>query len=101
MKAEVRNLGPTRGFPTCLGNIFISAQECRPIDNAKAIRELSEYPFLEIKITEPDPPAITEFSAENLKRFRINELRRIAANKGLFGLSRRTKADLIRAMEAL
>jgi hypothetical protein len=96
MKAQVTNFGPTRSFPTCIGNVCIGSAETREIENAKAISELKNFPLLKVVC---DGQGGSHGASVDWSKFKINHLRSVASRykiRGVFGMK---KADLVKALK--
>jgi hypothetical protein len=96
MRAQVTNFGPTRSFPTCIGNVCIAARETREIENPKAISELRQFPLLKVVC---DGRGESRGANVDWSKFKINHLRSVAARykiRGVFGMK---KADLVKALK--
>ena len=92
MLARVTNYGYRKIFPTCLGNLLIPPRKPIEIDNEKAAKELSEFKDVEVKILEGE-------SQIDYSKYKINELRNIAAQIGIKGTFSMKKVDLIKKLE--
>jgi hypothetical protein len=106
MRVAVTNEGPTRSFPTRLGDIFLSRGETKAIDDEDAANELTKYPQLKFEFKtgleapaagpRADKPKAIDWAA-----MRLQDLRAIAARYGLSGGPRQKKADLIKALTGI
>lgn len=95
MRAEVTNFGPTRAFPTCIGNVFIGATETRVIESEKAISELRNFPLLKIDCG----PREVIRTAVDWTTFSINQLRSVASRYRIRGFFTMKKPVLVKALK--
>ena len=95
-KATVINYGRSQHFPTCIGNIYLESNRIHDnLDNRQALGELSKWQFVDVEVTEGsiDGPEI------NYSYFRINALRKMAAQVGIKGNFTMKKSELIKKLE--
>jgi len=92
MRARVTNHSYRNVFPTCLGNLFIPRGREIELSNTQAIKELKNFPQVEIKVLEKE--AMVRYSV-----YSINELRSIAARAGIKGSFFKSKKELIKLLE--
>lgn len=97
MLVKITNFGGPRLFPTCVGNFFLGRLTPVRTENKRLVEELRNYNkrsdiFLEIKILEDDPPV-------DYSKYKIYELRSIAAKAGIEGFFTMRKPDLIKKLE--
>lgn len=69
------------------------------VADKRTARELERYKEIEIKESEPTEIEVPEVKAPNLMPYKIQELRSIAAGKGIESSIRMTKAQLIKRLE--
>jgi len=92
MRARITNYSYRNVFPTCLGNLFIPRGKEIELNDAQAIKELKNFPQVEIKVLEKE--AMVDYSV-----YSINELRSIAARAGIKGSFFKSKKELIKLLE--
>lgn len=100
MRAVVTNFGLSQHFPTCDGNVFLSAKSTREIEISKrALGELSKFKFIKVESTEePEKPAVVppiEPSHDDLSTLKLPALRALAKGKGIAGAARMKKQELL------
>ena len=93
MGALVTNWGPTREFPTCIGNVHIAARETREVTGDLALIELSKFPLLTVEVQEPLEGERPRLKLSDYRKLKINELRTLAAR-------RKTKANFMHMKKA-
>lgn len=92
-------------MPTCVGNIHIPAHRSIRLTDAKAVEEIARYPEIDVKIIKADVETGIQLPVEQTQpeidysRFKINELRSVAASLGIKGFFTMTKARLIQVLE--
>lgn len=101
MRALVTNWGPTRAFPTCIGNVQIASRETREVTGDIVLIELSKFPMVTVEFQDliigsnRPRPTLGDF-----KRLKINELRALAARRNFKAdFIHMKKADLISLLE--
>lgn len=97
MLAKITNFGRPRTFPTYKGYVFLPEYEPYKTQDKKIVETLKKYNkrddiFLKIDILE-DEPAI------DYSKYKIYELRSIAAKVGIEGFFTMKKLDLIKNLE--
>ncbi len=93
MRALVTNWGPTREFPTCIGNVHIAARETREVTGDLVLIELGKFPLLTVEVQEPPAKGQAHPRLPGYEKLKINELRFLAAR-------RKTKANFIHMKKA-
>lgn len=93
MKAQVINYGPTGFFPTCLGNMWLERGLRRELSDPKAIKELSAFPMVDVKVVEGEEKSTVDYA-----QYPISQLRHIAAELGIKGTFSMKKVDLIKKL---
>ena len=91
MKARIINYSYRKNFPTCLGNIFLPPQKPIILENAQAIKELGNFPSVQIEVLEPEETV-------DYASFPINQLRKIATKVGIKGAFFMKKAELVKIL---
>jgi hypothetical protein len=100
MRSLVTNWGPTREFPTCIGNVHIAARETREVTGDLALIELGKFPMLTIEVQEPAEGEKPRPRTQDYRKLKINELRSLAARrKTKANFMHMRKADLISLLE--
>ncbi len=105
MLAKVTNYGYGRKtFPTRIGNIYLERLIPFDIDNKGVLDDLKVFEQtdkLGFEILEPSRPEapVPLRPMVDYSGYRINELRAIAAEKGIKGVFRMRKVDLIQILE--
>lgn len=105
MLARVTNYGYGRKtFPTRIGNIFLErlmpfdVDDEGVLDDLKVFEQSDKLGFEIIKPSRPEAPVPLP-QKFGYSGFRINELRSIAAERGIKGVFRMRKIDLIKLLE--
>ena len=105
MLAKVTNYGYGRKtFPTRIGNIYLERLMPFDIDDKGVLDDLKVFEQsdkLGFEILEPSRPEAPVPLRQKIdySGYRINELRAIAAEKGIKGVFRMRKVDLIQILE--
>ncbi len=105
MLARVTNYGYGRKtFPTRIGNIYLERLMPFDIDNKGVLDDFKVFEQsdkLGFEILEPSRPEapVPLRPMVDYSGYRINELRAIAAEKGIKGVFRMRKVDLIQILE--
>ena len=97
MLAKITNFGRPRTFPTYKGHVFLPAFEPYKTQDKKVLETLEKYNkrddiFLKIEILEDE-------SAIDYSKYKIYELRSIAAKAGIKGFFTMKKLELIKNLE--
>lgn len=97
MLAKVINYGRAGNFATCLGNIYLprGIEHSLEVTNPLAAKELAAFPYVEVKIIEPEEKTKLE---TKYKKYTINQLRHLAAQKGLKRVNTAKKANIIKKL---
>ena len=104
MKGIVTNYGRPRTFPTRAGNIFLDRllplEVCDKgvLDDLKQFEQSALLTFEILETSRPEAPAPLP-QGVNYSGCRINELRAIAAGKGIKGTFTMKKVGLIKILE--
>lgn len=97
---KIKNTGGQKSvFKTGQGFLAINEGETIEVADKKTANELGKYKEIEVKESEPAEVEVLEVKAPNLMPYKIQELRSIAAGKGIEGSIRMTKAQLIKRLE--
>jgi len=102
MIAVIRNVGRTRSFPTCIGNVQIPRLSEVRIADRKAAAEIMVNPNLLIDWEEGarGDPLLKRKKTPRIdySKYRISELRSIAASMKVPGFFTMRKVDLIKIL---
>jgi len=104
MQCIVTNYGRPRAFPTRIGNIFLNRHEPTEVCDEGLLEDLKRFKHTEllgfevIESSRPEAPAPLRQGVD-YSGCRINELRAIAAGKGVKGTFSMKKVDLIKKLE--
>lgn len=117
---EVINYGPSKSFPTCIGNLRLPRLRAVKIQSERAAEELQKYWRVEVKDLSPEPSFNKGFWGEERSEdqpveiltarapgeklvdysvLKINALRKIAARFGIPDSFKMRKQDLITKLE--
>ena len=104
MQCVVTNYGRPRAFPTRVGNIFLSRFVPLEVCDEGVLDDLKHFEqsdLLGFEVLEPSRPEAPELLSQGVdySGYRINELRAIAAGKGIKGAFSMKKVDLIKEIE--
>ncbi|MBA7485412.1 hypothetical protein ES707_20958 [subsurface metagenome] len=104
MQCIVTNYGRPRAFPTRAGNIFLNRHEPTEVCDEGVLDDLKRFEqsdLLSIEVLEPSRPEAPAPLSQGVdySECRINELRAIAAGKGVKGAFSMKKVDLIKKLE--
>ena len=104
MKGIITNYGRPRTFPTRAGNIFLDRLLPLEVCDEGVLDDLKQFEqsaLLTFEILEPSPPEAPAPLTQGVdySGCRINELRAIAAGKGIKDAFRMKKVDLIQQIE--
>lgn len=90
MLARITNFSFRKRFPTCLGILFLPRYKQIELSDPQAIKDISRYPMVEVEFIE---------GPTNYSSVSINQLRRMATQKGLKGSFYMKKKELIKRLE--
>lgn len=116
---EVINYGPTKSFPTCIGNLRLPRNRIVKIQNKRAAKELTGFYKVAVKDLDPEPSFNKKFWGEertqdqpvdipersageklvDYSTLTINMLRKIAARFGIPDSFTMRKQELIKKLE--
>ena len=100
MRALVTNWGPTRAFPTCIGNVQLASRETREVTGDLVLIELSKFPMVTVEFQEPAIGSRPRPTLGDFQKLKINELRALAARRNFKAkFMHMKKADLIALLE--
>lgn len=98
---KIKNKGLKAVFKTGQGFLVINEGETIEVGDKQVANEMKKHKEIEIREAEPAKIEVPEVKAPNLMPYKIQELRSIAAGKGIEGSIRMTKAQLIKKLEWL
>lgn len=96
---QIKNKGQKTVFKTGQGFLVINEDETIEIADKRTADELRRHEGIKIKESEPAKVEVPEIKAPNLMPYKIQELRSIAAGKGIEGSITMKKAQLIKKLE--
>lgn len=94
MRALVTNLGHTRAIPTSAGDIRLPRYQSVEMTDKSLIKEVQEYPMIEVRILEGSVEI-------DYSKYPINQLRNLGARLKIPGVFKMKKAELIARLNAL